>query len=44
MVSDCCLMLNEQFVSYIIGEQVTFRWDIDFFVQDQHALLDFYSA
>jgi hypothetical protein len=25
MVSDCCLMLNEQFVSYIIGEQVTFR-------------------
>ena len=45
-VSDCCLMPTQQFSAISWQEQVNFQWGDDevFFVLDQHALLDFYSA
>ena len=42
--SDCCLMPNEQFFSYIMARTSYIWWDDDVrFVLDQHAYLDPYS-
>ena len=39
LVIDCCLMPNEQFLSYIMARTSYIRWDDDdvHFVQEQHA-------
>jgi midasin (ATPase involved in ribosome maturation) len=45
-VSDCCLMPNEQFFSYIFERTSYIQWDDNdvYFVLDQHVLLEIYSA
>jgi hypothetical protein len=43
MISDYCLMSNEQLFSFIMVRTSYIRWD-DVFVLEQDALLDCFSA
>jgi transposase len=46
IMSDCCLMPNEQFFSYVMARTSYIQWNDDDVrcVLDQHTELDFYSA